>query len=129
VGFSRIAAVAAGNDHTLVVKSDHTRLGPERLRAARALPVAGLGRSRTCVMTPISYCTGQDIRTGDLITYHGESGHVQFVIADPPRDPSQAWYLDQFPRGGVMIEAERFGSVFIRLEDIDEQLQFIARVK
>jgi hypothetical protein len=80
-------------------------------------------------MTPISYCTGQDLRTGDLITYHAESGHVQFVIVDPTGDPARDWYLNQFPGGGVMIEAAGFGSVFIRVVDIDEQLQFIARAQ
>jgi hypothetical protein len=78
-------------------------------------------------MRQFSYCTGQDVRAGDLITYHGESGHVQFVVAGSTGDPSLDWYLDQFPGGGVMIEAEGFGSVFLRSDDIDEELQFGSR--
>ena len=65
-------------------------------------------------MTSFCYSTGQEVRVGDLITYHGESGHVQFVSAEATGDPARDWYLEQFPGGGVMIEAEGFGSVFLR---------------
>jgi hypothetical protein len=78
-------------------------------------------------VTSFSYGTGQEVRVGDLITYHGESGHVQFVVAEPTGDPSLDWYLAQFPGGGVMIEAEGFGSVFLRADDIDEEVEFVSR--
>lgn len=74
-----------------------------------------------------SYGTGQEVRGGDLIAYHGEPAHVQFVVAGPTGDPSLDWYLDQFPGGGVMIEAEQLGSVFVRADDIDEEVAFVSR--
>lgn len=80
-------------------------------------------------MTSFSYGTGQQVNVGDLITYHGEPGHVQFVVAGPTGDPSLDWYLTQFPGGGVMIEAEGFGSVFLRADDIGEEVEFVARAK
>jgi hypothetical protein len=36
------------------------------------------------------------------------------------------WYVEEFPSGGMMITAERFGSVFlITGEDNDGDLEFV----
>ena len=78
-------------------------------------------------MTSFSYGTGQEMGVGDLVTYHGESGHVRFVVTGPTGGPSLDWYLGPFPGGGVMIEAEGFGSVFVRADDINEEVGFVSR--
>jgi hypothetical protein len=71
---------------------------------------------------PLTYFSGEEIRSGDHILYHGEPGHVEFVAAH--EDPETVWYVEQFG-GGCMILAPSFGSVFI--SEADEDLEFVAR--
>ena len=62
---------------------------------------------------PFTYLTGQQIRSGDLVSYDGESGTVDFTVFQRVGDPSVDWYLDEFPGGGVMLSLSSFGSLFI----------------
>jgi hypothetical protein len=78
-------------------------------------------------MKRLNYPSGQDVKPGDRILYHGEPGEVEFVVADRTGDPSKDWYLEQFPGGGFMITAKGFGSVFLGEDDIDEDLEFVSR--
>ncbi len=71
------------------------------------------------------YSSGEDIIEGDSIRYQGEAGHVEFVATGD--NPAYAWYLEEFPGGGVMIATPSFGSLFLGVEDIDEALVFCAR--
>jgi hypothetical protein len=78
-------------------------------------------------MKPFKYPSGQDVKPGDQILYHGEPGEVEFVVADRTGDPSKDWHIEQFPGGGFMITAKGFGSVFLAESDIDEDLEFVSR--
>jgi hypothetical protein len=78
-------------------------------------------------MKRFNYPSGEHVKPGDRILYHGEPGEVEFVVADHTGDPSKDWYLEQFPGGGFMITAKGFGSVFLGEGDIDEDLEFVAR--
>jgi hypothetical protein len=72
---------------------------------------------------PFIYTTGEDIRKGDRITYHGEPGEVEFVVTGLVGDSEMDWYAQQFPGGGIMVTASRFGNVFVGVDDIDETLE------
>lgn len=78
-------------------------------------------------VTPFTYASGEEIRKGDHITYHGEQGEVEFVVAGLSGDPALDWYAKEFPGGGVMINATGFGSVFLGADDIDETLELTSR--
>jgi hypothetical protein len=71
---------------------------------------------------PLTYSTGEEIRSGDRVVYHGESGQVEFVATCG--NPETAWYVDQFG-GGCMILAPSFGRVFV--SKADEDLEFVTR--
>jgi hypothetical protein len=73
------------------------------------------------------YQSGEEVKPGDRIRYHGEPGEVEFIVADRSGDPQRDWYLGQFPGGGFMIIANGFGGVFVGESDIDEDLEFVAR--
>ena len=73
------------------------------------------------------YQSGEEVKSGDRITYHCEPGEVEFVVASPTGDPAMDWYVQQFPGGGFMINAKGFGKVFLGNSDIDEDLKFVAR--
>jgi len=72
---------------------------------------------------PFCYSSGEEVKTGDRVTYGGESCEVQFV-ADPAVDPSD-WYVTEHG-GGVMVTA--FGFVFIGNPRDDEDLIFVSRM-
>ncbi len=67
------------------------------------------------------------VKAGDRILYHREPGEVKFVVADVIGEPSRDWYVEKFPGGGLMITAKGFGDVFLGVNDIDEQLEFLSR--
>jgi hypothetical protein len=73
------------------------------------------------------YLTGEEVRAGDVITYHGERGSVLFVVNGKTGDEAIDWYLDKYPGGGIMIDAKEFGNVFITDSRNDEDLVLIAR--
>ena len=80
-------------------------------------------------MKNFNYHSGQEIRIGDRISYHGESGKVDFVVTVTEKTgrPETDWYIEQAPEGGVMITANGFGNVFLTEANIDEDLDFISR--
>ena len=74
---------------------------------------------------PFAYKTGEEVKKGDVVTYHGERGEVQFVVTGRSGNPAQDWHIDQFPGGGFMIYAATFGNVFVT--ESDEDLEFVSR--
>jgi hypothetical protein len=72
----------------------------------------------------LAYRSGQNIRPGDSILYHGERGKVEFVAV--PDDPSTAWYVEQYG-SGCMILVRNFGRVFVSRPDNDEDLELERR--
>ena len=78
-------------------------------------------------MILFSYQSGEEVKEGDKVLYHGEPGEVEFVITGPVSDPAMNWYLDKFPGGGFMVTAKNFGRVFLTKGDINEDLTFVSR--
>lgn len=79
------------------------------------------------MVRPFVYKSGESIKRGDHVTYHGEQGTVEFVVTNKVGDRVLDWYIDQYPDGGFMIKAEGFGSVFLTESNFDEDLVFVAR--
>jgi hypothetical protein len=73
------------------------------------------------------YLSGDEVERGDQVRYHGQPAKVEFVVSDRTDDPMVDWYVDEYPGGGFMISADGFGRVFLTLDDIDEDLEFIAK--
>lgn len=60
-----------------------------------------------------SYQSGEKIRKGDRVTYHGEPGEIEFVADKLVGDAEIDWYMNEHG-GGVMIIAPKFfGRVFV----------------
>jgi hypothetical protein len=81
-------------------------------------------------MMILKYLTGEEIRKGDRVRFHGESGHIEFTAADSDStDPELAWYVQEYG-GGVMIVDRVAGRTFVpaaKLPDC-EDLEFVSRV-
>ena len=73
------------------------------------------------------YISGEEVRPGDRILFHGETGEVEFVVTHLTGDASMDWYLEQHPEGGLMLTASGLGSVFVATNMIDERLKFVSR--
>ena len=78
-------------------------------------------------MKRFTYLSGEEVKDGDQILYHGEPGEVEFVIVGLGSDPSMNWYVEKFPGGGFMINAKGFGKVFVTEKNINEDLRFLSR--
>jgi hypothetical protein len=72
----------------------------------------------------LKYQSGDEIKNGDRVLYHGDSAEIQFVVTDDS-DPETKWYFTEFG-GGIMISPVM---VFISASDIndDEDLEFVSR--
>lgn len=78
-------------------------------------------------MKPPKYLSGEEVRTGDRVLFHGGPGQVEFVVTGLTGDAGRDWYVQEHPDGGVMITAEEFGRVFLPTDSIDERLSLVSR--
>lgn len=101
-------------------------VGPLTIAMLMANTVKAARLRRGARAARFSYPSGEEIRAGDRIKYHGESGEVEFVVSRPQGDPARDWYLQEFPGGGIMIRAAGFGNVFLTGTREDD-LEFVSR--
>jgi hypothetical protein len=73
------------------------------------------------------YSTGEEVRDGDKVRYHGEPGVIKFVITGRTGNRDMDWYLDEFPEGGFAIDAKNFGLVFLTESRRTEDLELVSR--
>ncbi len=73
------------------------------------------------------YRSGEEIRAGDRISWHGKPGRVVFVLGSPdvPAEWSQMeeWLREE--AGGFLLDTEMAGLVFE--PESDEDLEFLSR--
>lgn len=74
----------------------------------------------------LTYKSGEEIKSGDHITYHGEPGKVEFIVTEKVGNPAINWYIDQFQQGGFMIVANNFGNVFVT-NGANNDLEYLSR--
>jgi hypothetical protein len=77
---------------------------------------------------PFTYHTGQEIRKGERVFYHGEPGEIEFVADPLVEDVKTAWYVEEYGGGVMVIEPKYFGRVFIQDPKDDEDLLFVSRL-
>ena len=76
---------------------------------------------------PFKYESGEEIKKGDHVTFHGEPGEIEFV-ADPLfNDPETDCYAKELGDGVMIIEPEHFGHAFLLEADTYEDLVFVSR--
>ena len=75
---------------------------------------------------PPHYMSGQAIRKGDRIRYAGEPGEVELVADPNVADETTAWHLEELGPG-CMITTKKWGAMFLRHTEEEEDLELIAR--
>lgn len=72
------------------------------------------------------YTSGKIVRAGDQVRYRGDNGKVEFVANERRGDAAADWYVEQYG-GGVMMNLENSGSLFVPGLEIDEELELVSR--
>jgi len=76
---------------------------------------------------PLKYQSGEEIRKGDRVLFHGDPGEIEFV-ADPLVKHSETeWYVAEHGGGVMVIEPKRFGRVFLSDVENAEDLILVSR--
>jgi hypothetical protein len=75
----------------------------------------------------LTYLTGEEIRKGDRVLFHGEPGEI-VLVADPAiANPETDWYVQEYGRGVMILEPKNFGRAFLTEPQTAEDLEFVAR--
>lgn len=75
----------------------------------------------------LTYMTGQEIKKGDRVLFHGEPGEIE-LVADPlVPDPETDWYVQEYEGGVMVVEPKNFGRAFLPEPHAADDLEFVAR--
>jgi hypothetical protein len=77
---------------------------------------------------PLNYLSGEEIRRGDSVRFHGHAAQIEFAASDL-NDPEHGWFVRQYG-GGVMVNDPAVsGCTFIPIDQLKnyEDLEFVAR--
>jgi hypothetical protein len=77
----------------------------------------------------LNYSSGEEIKKGDHVLFHGEPAEVEFVVDQLTEDATLDWYMREFGRGVMIREPKYFGAVFIHAKSLPEteDLEFLSR--
>jgi hypothetical protein len=75
----------------------------------------------------LRYQSGEEIKKGDQVLFHGEPGQIEIVAAELGNDETD-WFMQEYG-GGIMILEKVGGRTFIAAYQIEasEDLKFISR--
>ena len=73
------------------------------------------------------YQSGEEIRKGDKVLFHGEPGEIEFVVDQLSGDPAIDWHLKEQGPGVMVLEPKHFGRAYIRDTENAEDLQLVSR--
>ena len=85
-------------------------------------------------MAMLKYRTGEEIRRGDHVLFHGNTAQIEAVATPSLCDPDNAetaWHVREFGGGVLVSDPLVSGSSFIRAESIPdhEDLEFVRRAE
>jgi hypothetical protein len=78
----------------------------------------------------LRYRSGQEIKKGDRVLFHGNPAQIEFVACDPESsDPQIAWHMKDSGGGVMILEPKHFGRAFVGTESLEEceDLEFVSR--
>ena len=58
------------------------------------------------------YKSGEEIKSGDRVLVHAETGTIDFIVEADDSDPAKKWYVTEFGGGVMILEPKHFGRVF-----------------
>lgn len=76
---------------------------------------------------PLRYQSGEEIKKGDRVLFHGEPGQIE-LVADPlVNDPETKWYVQEYGGGVMVAEPKVSGRAFVSDTENAEDLIFASR--
>ena len=77
----------------------------------------------------LKYQSGEEIRKGDRVLFHGEPARVE-LVASELGDPETDWFVQEYG-GGVMILEKVSGRTFVSADQLPnyEDLEFVERAE
>lgn len=83
---------------------------------------------RTELAMPLKYQSGDEIKKGDRVMFHGEPGEIEFVVDGLVGDPAMDWYFNEMGPGVMVQEPKVFGHpVYLTRTTEAEDLVFVSR--
>jgi hypothetical protein len=76
---------------------------------------------------PFTYRSGDQVKRGDRVLFHGEPGEIAFVADPLISDPDTHWYVEEYGGGVMVLEPKSFGLVFLSKPDTAEDLELVRR--
>jgi hypothetical protein len=76
---------------------------------------------------PLTYRSGEEIKKGDRVLFHGEPGEIEFVVENVVGDPAVDWYVKELGPGVMVREPKHFGGAYIKDTTNHEDLVFVSR--
>jgi hypothetical protein len=76
----------------------------------------------------LKYRSGEEIRKGDHVLFHGNPAQIELVACDAS-DTAAAWYLKEFGGGVGVLDPAVSGRTFIPADQLEEyeDLEFVSR--
>ena len=78
---------------------------------------------------PLKYQSGEEIRKGDRVLFHGSPGAVEFVADPLVNDPETDWYVQQYGGGVMVLQPGYTGHCFISDTENAEDLVLVSRAE
>jgi len=80
-------------------------------------------------MALLKYQSGEEIKKGDHVLFHGNPATIEIVATDP-NDPDAGWYVQEWGGGVSILDPMVSGRTFIPADQLDEceDLEFISRL-
>ena len=75
----------------------------------------------------MKYPSGEEIRKGDRVLFHGEPGEIEFVVEQLEGDPAKDWRFREQGPGVMILEPKLFGRAYVRDTQNAEDLEFVSR--
>jgi hypothetical protein len=75
----------------------------------------------------MKYQSGEEIRKGDRVLFHGEPGEIEFVVEKLIGDPTMDWHMKEQGPGVMILEPKSFQRAFVRDTENAEDLEFVSR--
>jgi len=75
----------------------------------------------------MKYQSGEEIRKGDKVLFHGETAEIEFIVDALIGDPAMDWYMKEYGPGAMVVEPKAAGRTFISETKNAEDLQFVSR--
>jgi hypothetical protein len=78
----------------------------------------------------LKYRSGEEIKKGDRVLFHGNLAEVQLVSCDPnDPDPEVVWHIKEYGGGVLISDPIVSGRTFIPKDQLDEyeDLEFVSR--